>query len=242
MRAYLQSKVLLILLFGVCVISPRPAHAAGDLQIVLARPTGGGLVSIGGDYRLAGAVGQADAGRVSSTPYRLNGGVIGELLQAGGGRQLFLPMIFRSYLLAATVHESEPNNYFSQANWLERLPVRVLGNHDGTAGTGDVYYLELQPGQVLNIELLTDDTNGVQLLAYDSGGGEIGRDFEDPFALTIYAQYDGIYYLYVYTPAEAANVAAYEMNAQLSGQVLQESAIAPAMEAGQWEQPPPIRP
>jgi hypothetical protein len=240
MKAYLQSKLLLILLFGTCLVTPRLVHAAGDLQIWLARPTGGGLVSSGGEYRLAGAVGQADAGRVSGIFYRLNGGVMGELLRTGGSMQLFMPMIFRSYLL--TTYESEPNNYFSQANWLETLPVRVSGNHDGTAGTGDVYRLALLPGQVLNITLLSGDTNGVQLLAYDSGGGEIGRDFEAPFSLTFSAQYDGIYYLYVYTPVEAANSAAYTMNVQLSGQIAQAGVLAPTMEAGQWEQVPLIKP
>ena len=231
-------KLLLILLL-VCLVIPMGVLAAEDWQVLLARPTGGGLVSTGGDYQLAGAVGQADAGRLYGSGYRVNGGVMGEIFQTGE-RLIFLPLTLRFNPI--TVYESEPNDYYSQANMLDTLPVRVLGNHDGTAETGDVYQLAILSGQLLRVTLATGDTNGVQLLAYDSAGVEVVRDFEAPFSLSLTAEYDGLYYLYVFTPAEANNSASYALIVWLSGQAAQTSILAPTMDDGRLEQAPLINP
>ena len=239
MKAHLQSKVLLILFLACLVVIPVGVFSAEDWRVLLARSTGGGLVSTGGDYQLAGAVGQADAWRLRGMGYRLNGGVMGELIRTGS-MQLFVPLTMRRYPL--TTYESEPNNYFDQANTLDLLPVRVFGNHDGAAGTGDVYLLILAAGQDAKANLFANNSNGVQFLAYDSAGSEIGRDFESPFSLSFTATYDGLYYLYVYTPAEAANSDSYEMVVWLGKQIVLESVPAPTMDADQLEQAPLINP
>ena len=231
-------KLLLILLL-VCLVIPMGVLAAEDWQVLLARPTGGGLVSTGGDYQLAGAVGQADAGRLYGSGYRVNGGVMGEIFQTGE-RLIFLPLTLR--FTPITVYESEPNDYYSQANMLDTLPVRVLGNHDGSLDTGDVYQLAMLSGQLLRVTLATGDTNGVQLLAYDSAGVEVVRDFEAPFSLSVTTTYDGLYYLYVFTPAEANNSASYALIVWLSGQAAQASILAPTMDIDQLEQAPLINP
>lgn len=235
-------KFLFVLLL-VCLVIPVGVFAAEDWQVLLARPTGGGLVSSGGDYQLAGAVGQADAGQLRGTTasYRLNGGVMGEMLPIIiGDRHIYLPLTVR--FTFATAYESEPNDYYSQANELIDLPVHVLGTHDGPADTGDVYQVTLSAGQVLGVNLTTGDTNGVQLLAYNSAGEELLRDFEAPFSLSFTATYDGLYYLYVFTPTETNNTASYTLAVWASGQAAQVATFTPAMDANQLEQAPLIAP
>ncbi|HNT56021.1 MAG TPA: hypothetical protein PKG95_14995, partial [Anaerolineaceae bacterium] len=180
--------VLLLLLGSGLIVTPAWAQVTELIEILLARPTGGGLVSTGDEYQLAGAVGQADAGRLSGPSYRLNGGVMGEMLPIfTGPRHFYLPITLRSpsYVIA---YEIEPNDYYSQASVLDIMPVRVFGAHDGGAGTGDVYQIPfVTGGQTVQVNLFDNDVNGVQLLAYNSAGDELVRDFDSPFSLSFTA-------------------------------------------------------
>lgn len=241
MKAHLRRKVLVTILFLACLVAiPVGVFAAEDWRVLQARPTGGGLVSTGGDYQLAGAIGQADAGRLTGLRYRVNGGVMAEFIRIGM-RPTFLPLAYRFY--PPSVYETEPNDYYSQANVLETLPVRVLGYHDGTAGSGDVYQVALMAGDTMRIVLLTQNASGVQLLAYGSGGLEVMRDFDAPYSLSFTAQADGFYYLYVYSSPADNNVSAYVLSVWSDrGNVAQASIPVTVMDAEQFNQAPVIAP
>ena len=201
-----HKSVLLILLLLLTLGIPA---AAASLQIGAARPVPGG-VSSGGSLRLAGAVGQAEAGTLSGGSLRLNGGLLWEILPTSGEILTFhLPMLLRG--APYTLSESEPNDYFYQANSISRLPVRVLGQFDGSAGTGDLFALSLLPGEVLQVRLETDNSSGVQLLAYNPDMEEITRDYEAPFEISFAAVSSGVHYVYAYTPGDAGNGDSYLM-------------------------------
>ena len=56
---------------------------------------GGQTFSVGGNYSLAGTIGQADAGQLTGEGYRLGGGfAIGG---AGGVYRVYLPVVLRGY-------------------------------------------------------------------------------------------------------------------------------------------------
>ena len=196
--------ILLVLLLALAI----PA-AAGSLQVGAARPVPGG-VSSGGSLHLAGAAGQAEAGTLSGGSLRLNGGLLWEILPTSGEILTFrLPMLLQG--APYTLSESEPNDYFYQANGISRLPVRVLGQFDGSAGTGDLFAVSLLPGQVLQVRLETDNPSGVQLLAYNPDMEEITRDYEAPFDISFAAVSSGTHYVYAFTPGEAGNGNSYLM-------------------------------
>lgn len=115
------------------------------------------------------------------------------------------------------VNEQEPNDVFSQAQTLPEGAVIVLGTHDGTANTGDVYQFTLEAGQIVQVTLETTNATGVQLLAYGGEApDEIVRDFEAPHELNFVATTTGTYYLYVFTPGTANNAAAYTLTLRLT--------------------------
>ncbi len=201
-----HKRVLLILLLLLALGLPA---AAASLQLGSTRPVPGG-VSSGGSLRLAGAIGQAEAGTLSGGSLRLNGGLLWEILPTSSETLTFhLPMLLQG--APYTLNESEPNDYFFQANGISRLPVRVVGQFDGSAGTGDLFAVSLLPGQVLQVRLETDNPTGVQLLAYNPDMEEITRDYEAPFEISFAAVSSGTHYVYAYTPGDAANWDSYLM-------------------------------
>ncbi len=195
--------ILLVLLLALGL----PAMA-GSLQVGSTRPVPGGISS-GGSLRLAGAIGQAEAGTLSGGSLRLNGGLLWEILpdDSGDVMTFHLPMLLQG--APFTLGESEPNDYFYQANGISRIPVRVLGQFDGSAGTGDLFTFDLVAGQAVSVRLETSNPSGVQLLAYDPNQDEITRDYEAPFEISFAAVASGAHYVYAYTPSEAGNTAAY---------------------------------
>jgi len=197
--------ILLVLLLALGL----PA-AAGSLQLGSTRPVPGG-VSSSGSLRLAGAVGQAEAGTLSGGSLRLNGGLLWEILPDDSGDVLafHLPMLLQG--APFTLGETEPNDYFYQANGISRIPVRVLGQFDGSAGTGDLFSVALSAGETINVRLETDNLTGVQLLAYDPDQDEITRDYEAPFEISFAAVASGTHYVYAFSPGEAANGGSYLM-------------------------------
>jgi len=68
------------------------ATAGGNLVLDWWTVDGGGGVSSGGDYTMAGTIGQADAGMLGGGNYALQGGFWGF---ASTGGTIYLPMIHR---------------------------------------------------------------------------------------------------------------------------------------------------
>ena len=56
---------------------------------------GGQTFSVGGNYSLAGTIGQADAGQLTGEGYRLGGGFATG--GAGGVYRVYLPVVLRGY-------------------------------------------------------------------------------------------------------------------------------------------------
>ena len=232
---------MLLLTAGVTVL------AAGEISIPVSRATGGGQVMTGGSYTVVGAAGQPDAGRLSGGSLRVNGGVIGEVVVTPQTSILapraYLPITWQSYPQWLLLDEEEPNNLFNQANPITSLPALVSGSHDGAAGGGDVFSLNLEAGQGVEVTLSTEDVSGVQLLAYDAAGVEITRDYADPFRLAFNASYSGTYYVYVFSSPESGNTASYTLQLQAGSALhgIQASAV-PVMDADQLNQPPRVGP
>ena len=222
------------------------ALAAGGFTLPVSRATGGGQILTGGAYQLTGAAGQPDAGQLVGGSLRVNGGVIpemtaGEPIPASPWR-LYLPINLRIYPTPG-MHETEPNDLFSQANAVPSLPMRVFGTHDGEVGGGDVFCLSLDAGLEVEVTLSTGNVSGVQLLAYDAAGTEITRDYAAPFDLSFSTPYNGAYYVYVFSAPEASNSASYTLTLGAESSIPGFSAEpAPVMDAARLGQPPAVRP
>ncbi len=109
-------------------------------------------------------------------------------------------------------HEREPNNTVGEANGGICFGVEITGTHDGGAGTGDLYRVDVQAGDVLSVDMETGNPAGVQLLLYrwnNDTAELVGQAVAEPFELTYTAQTDGLVYIYVYSDSEAANGAGY---------------------------------
>ena len=118
---------------------------------------------------------------------------------------IHLPLILKNW---RSQQETEPNDLFAQANAI--IPGSVSGAHDGAAGTGDVFSMELEAGQIVDVQLSTQNPNGVQLIAYGGEApDEIVRDFTPPFEINFVAVASGRHYLYVFSPANVNNAARY---------------------------------
>jgi hypothetical protein len=218
--------------------------AADKYTLVLSRATGGGQIMHGGAYTVVGAAGQPEAGRLSGGHLRLNGGVIGEMVPQHPPEILpraFLPLTWRVYPAWLRLDEAEPNNLFSQANLVPSIPARVTGAHDGAAGGGDVFSLSLAAGREVEVTLLTSDADGVQLLAYDAAGVEIGRDYTEPFELSFNTIYNGTYYVYVFSDPVAENLDRYSLTLRAGSPQREVTAnTAPAMDEEKHHQPPQV--
>jgi hypothetical protein len=184
---------------------------------------------------------------MSGSSLRVNGGVIGEVVVTPQAPiiapRAYLPITWYRYPRWLRLDEEEPNNLFNQANPIPSLPALISGSHDGTAGGGDVFSLNLEAGQGLEITLSNGDASGVQLLAYDAAGVEITRDYADPFSLAFTASYNGVYYVYIFSSAEADNNASYTLRLQLGSPLHGIQAVAaPTVDADTLNQPPQVGP
>jgi hypothetical protein len=238
--------ILLPGLGSLLLIAGATVLAAGSITIPVGRATGGGQVMTGGFYTVVGSVGQFDAGQMSGGILRVNGGVIGEVAVTPQAPILapraYLPITWHSYPQWLRLDEEEPNNLFNEANSIPSLPALVSGSHDGIAGGGDVFSLSLEAGQGVEVTLSTQDVSGVQILAYDAAGDEITRDYAEPFALSFTTAYSGVYYVYIFSSAEAGNDASYTLSLQAGSPIHGAQAIiAPAVDAGTLNQPPQVR-
>src|SRR5512145_1833872 len=142
---------------------------------------------------------------------------------------VYLPLIAKQYPLVTptftptptptvfVVTESEPNDTFAQANEVSVIPAKISGQHDGAAGSGDVFRFDLQAGQIVAINLNSSDTNGLQVLIYGPEGDELGRDFDAPHSLSVLAVSSGTYYLYIFTPSDVNNSGTYTASLSVSG-------------------------
>ncbi len=130
-----------------------------------------------------------------------------------GPSTIYLPLVMKGVQSPQPQTESEPNDTFETANPVS-LPAAVDGHHDGQAGTGDVFALSLLAGDKVRLTLDTADEHGVQVVVYDVNLNELTRDFTAPFDVSFVAVGDGVYFVYVYTPAEADNTAAYTLTLQ----------------------------
>lgn len=230
---------LLLLTAGATVL------AAGEFNIPVRRATGGGQVMTGGAYTVVGAAGQPDAGQMSGGGFRVNGGVIGEVIATPQppilAPRAYLPIAWQNYPQWLQLDETEPNNLFDQADPIPSLPALVSGAHDGAAGGGDVFSLSLEAGRIVDVSLFTGNASGVQLLAYDAAGSEITRDYSDPFRLAFTTSYSGTFYVYVFSDPEAGNTANYTLTTR-AGDPLPglDSSVAPTMDAEHMNQPPRV--
>jgi hypothetical protein len=221
--------------------------AAGEFKLMLSRATGGGQIMHGEGYTVVGAAGQPEAGRLSVGHLRVNGGVIGEIVPQPHHPEIlprvFLPLTWRVYPAWVMLAEVEPNNLFSQANLVPSIPALVTGAHDGAAGGGDVFSLNLEAGRDVEVTLLTGDADGVQLLAYDAAGVEICRDYAEPLQLSFNSTYTGAYFVYVFSDPEAENLDRYTLTLR-AGSSLREvyATTAPAMDEEKNTQPPRVEP
>ena len=111
------------------------------------------------------------------------------------------------------LEESEPNDTFDTAD-VAPVPAVIAGHHDGQAETGDVFALALSAGDKVHVSLVTGDETGVQVVVYDTNKDELTRDFAAPFDVSFVAVGDGVYFVYVFTPAEADNTAAYTLTVE----------------------------
>jgi hypothetical protein len=158
--------------------------------------------------------------------------------------EIYIPLVVRVHPLG--MDESEPNNTFGDADPVTAYPVQVAGTHDGVAGTGDVFRLEsLTAGQVVRISLYTTNENGVQVVLYNSAGAEIARDFTPPYEISFVVTASGTwYYVYIFTPASAANSAAYYLSLQTTAGSAQAPVLPPPepMDAARLDEAPQILP
>jgi hypothetical protein len=112
MRRRTKSRALAIAIVMVLLGAVAVARSAGGYDLSLWRVAGGGATfSIGGNYRLAGTIGQPDAGQIRQGRYTLGGGFWG-----GGAAvapkipgPLFLPLAARPAAVSLC-DEYEPNN------------------------------------------------------------------------------------------------------------------------------------
>ena len=221
------------------------ALAAEDIQLGPGRATGGGQILQGDGYTLVGAAGQPEAGRLAAGAVRVNGGVIGESVPRSQPPEFlpraYLPLAWRIYPAWARLDEVEPNNLFSQANPVTALPALVAGAHDGAAGGGDVFSLELEAGKTLEVTLSSGDGNGVQLLAYDAAGAEIDRDYTEPYNLSFDTTYTGAYFVYVFSDPQVVNTASYSLRLRTGNALRQVHAdTVPVMDEETVNQPPRV--
>ena len=201
----------------------------------------------GRSYTVVGSAGQFDAGQMRGSNLRVNGGVIGEVVITPQvpilAPRAYLPIAWHSCPQWLRLDEVEPNNLFNEANSMPSLPAFIIGSHDGTAGGGDVFSLNLEAGREIEVTLSTGNASGVQLLAYDAAGVEITRDYAEPFVLSFTTVYSGDYYVYVFSSSEADNDASYALSLQAGSPLHGAQAIAaPAVDAGTLNQPPQVRP
>lgn len=201
----------------------------------------GGGSSSGSGYSLDGTIGQPDAGTLSGSGYSLDGGFWGgqaTTTPPSWGGRLYLPAVLVRPCNASPV-EKEPNNTLSEANRM-CLSTTMAGEHDGTAGTGDLYYVQTHSTAGVHVTLNTDNTSGVQLLVYELDGdllSQVAQDAVPPFDIVITPAKMQIYYVYVYSDASYGNTASYTLDVVNSAGGVLVDVPAPA---GPVPTPPPI--
>ena len=206
------------------LLAGAPARAeASSFEVNWWTVDGGGGSSAGGAYALDGTLGQPDAGALTGGNNALAGGfwdpAAGLPLVWGG--HVYLPLSLRRFCVSAAV-EQEPNNLVNEANWL-CLGRSGVGNHDGAAGTGDLFAFDAQVGDPFQVTLSTSSPAGVQLLLYlweDDSLMLLEQDATEPFVIQYNPAQDRRFYAYIFSDPAAANSASYVLQAATGFPVL----------------------
>ncbi len=94
-----RQKTILILFVTTVLFLPVAvtlAQSGGGYNLSWSSVDGGGYTfSSGGAYTLGGTIGQPDAGLLSGGSYTLGGGFWGGGAAAGGGYEIYLPLVLR---------------------------------------------------------------------------------------------------------------------------------------------------
>lgn len=85
---------VLAVLVVLALVVPALAQTGGAYDLTWSTIDGGGGASIGGDYSLAGTVGQPDAGHMSSGSYEVGGGFWSSFSEVVF--RIFLPLVLRN--------------------------------------------------------------------------------------------------------------------------------------------------
>ena len=199
------------------LLAGAPARAeASSFEVNWWTVDGGGGSSAGGAYALAGTLGQPVAGALTGGAYALAGGFwdpAAGLPPAWGGH-VYLPLSLRQFCVSRMA-EQEPNNLVNEANWL-CLGRTVMGNHDGAAGTGDLFVFDGRVGDPFRVVLSTSSSAGVQLLLYyweDDGLILLEQDATEPFVIQHDPAQDRRFYAYIFSDPAVANSASYVLQA-----------------------------
>jgi peptidoglycan/LPS O-acetylase OafA/YrhL len=94
MRIAKRLTPVLAVLVVLALVVPALAQTGGAYDLTWSTIDGGGGQATGGDYSLAGTLGQPDAGHMSSGPYEIGGGfwsTFGEVVY-----RIFLPLVLRN--------------------------------------------------------------------------------------------------------------------------------------------------
>ncbi|MCX6026041.1 MAG: hypothetical protein NTY23_07275 [Chloroflexi bacterium] len=76
------------------LVVPALAQSGGGYELTWSTIDGGGGASTGGDYSLAGTIGQPDAGQMSSGSYEVGGGFWSAFSEVV--YRIFLPLVLRN--------------------------------------------------------------------------------------------------------------------------------------------------
>jgi len=94
-----RQKTILILFVTIVLFLPVTvalAQSGGGYDLSWSSVDGGGYIfSGGGAYTLGGTIGQPDAGLLTGGSYTLGGGFWGGGAAAGGGYEIYLPLVLR---------------------------------------------------------------------------------------------------------------------------------------------------
>lgn len=138
----------------------------------------------------------------------------GSVRIAVSSHKVWLPVLLKQQSDTCLRHEREPNDTIGTSNDGLCFGVVVIGTHDGSAGTGDLYRLDVQAGDTLNVSMETGNPNGVQLLLYrwnNDTAELVGQSVAAPFSLSYTASADSLLYIYVYSDAGTNNGDEYEL-------------------------------
>ena len=91
----MKHSLLLLCLLALLLLTTVSAAAAGNTISWWTVDGGGGMSSAAGKYSLSGTIGQVDAGSLSGSGYRLQGGFWGFASGLTAARTIYLPLVIR---------------------------------------------------------------------------------------------------------------------------------------------------